>query len=145
MICLSAAFAAGVAMIMLEGHVSGKFLLKMTDASSISLKQSLIAPLFTVFLAALFELMVRIHLESVAKCFAWLGKLSLELYLVHSIVSGILETTAMHKSVQVLLTVAVSIPAAMMLKWLSEKVLLLWRKLLGYFMTENYDTMYLPK
>ena len=145
MIGLFAAFAAGVIMIMLEGHVSGEFLLKMTDASSISLKQSLIAPLFTVFLTALFELMVRIHLESVAKCFAWLGKLSLELYLVHSIVSGILEITAMHKSIQVLLTVVISIPAAVMLRWLSGKVLLMWRKLIRHFVTENYDTMNLPE
>ncbi len=145
MLCLCAACAAGVIMIMLEGHVSGKFLLKMTDASSISLKQSLIAPLFTVFLAALFELLVRIRLGSVTKCFVWLGKLSLELYLVHSIVSGVLEVTSMQKSIQVLLTVVISIPAAVMLKWLSGKVLIIWRKLIRHFITENNDTMYLPK
>ncbi len=145
MIFLSAAFAVGVTMILLEGHVSGAFMLRMTSASSASLKQALIAPLFTVSLAALFELMVRFHLGPIMRCFAWLGKLSLELYLVHSIVSGVLEITAMPKAAQVLLTVVISIPAAVMLKWLAGKVLLMWRKFVRHLITENHDTMNMPE
>ena len=141
LICLVVLCAIGVTMIAFEGKMPGEYLTKMTSAQTLSLKQSLIAPLFTVLLACIFELLNYIHLNKVVKYFVWLGKLSLELYLIHSILYGLLELTSLSKSTQILMTVLLSIPAAVLLKWLSEKLLVLWEKISIHFFTKDNNTM----
>ena len=125
---LSALCLLGISMYFLQGKLPGEYLSKLTDESNIYVRQALIAPMLAVVLTFLLELLERIHLGFIGKGLAWIGKLSLELYLIHTLISGILEITALPKSIQVLLTVLLSFPAAMLLKWLSDKVLILWRK-----------------
>ena len=115
----------------------GEYLSKLTDESNIYVRQSLIAPFLSVALAFIFELFELVHLRFIEKSMAWTGKLSLELYLIHTLISGILEITPLSKPMQVLLTVAFSIPSAMLLKWLSDKVLMLWNKASKHFVIEN--------
>jgi len=133
--------AIGVLMILLEGKAPGEYLQKMTDASHLSLKQALIAPLFTVLLAAALEGLARLRCTHVLKGLSWLGQRSLELYLIHSILSGVLETTTLPQSVQVLLTVLLSIPAAQLLKGLAALLLRLCQKWIGYLVVDDRDTM----
>ena len=128
LLCLSLLCLLGVSMYFLQGRLPGAYWNKLTDESNIYVRQALTAPMLAVVLAFLLELSERIRLGAVRKGLAWTGQLSLELYLIHTFVSGILEITALPKSVQVLLTVALSYPAAMLLKRLSEKALTLWRK-----------------
>ena len=131
----------GILMIALEGQLPGKYLQKMTDASHLSLKQALIAPLFTVLLAAVLELFEKFRLADLVKCLDWLGKLSLELYLIHSILSGVLDLTSLPKAAQVLLTVLLSIPAALLLKYIAAQLLRIWRKVSVHFVTNDSDPL----
>lgn len=127
----------GILMFIFEGKLPGKYLSTLVDPSNIFIRQALIAPLFTILLAYLFELIKHIKLNRVVKYFAWLGTLSLELYLIHSIISGIFELTAIPKGIQVLFTVILSIPAAVFLKWLSDKLIMLWRKMSKYIIAKD--------
>jgi peptidoglycan/LPS O-acetylase OafA/YrhL len=136
LIFLAALCFVGVSMYFLCGRLPGEYLSKITDESNIYVRQSLIAPFLAVALAFIFELFEWIHLGFLEKSMAWLGKLSLELYLIHTLISGILEITPLYKSIQVLLTVGLSIPSAMLLKWLSDRVLMLWKKASKHFVID---------
>lgn len=131
----------GIVMITLNGKIAGKYPEKMISTSTLSLQQSLIAPLFTIVLAYIFELFNRIHLNKLVKGLAWVGTLSLEIYLIHSTISSMLEITSLSKPIQVFLTVILSIPSAVLLKWLANKLLNIWRKVLKYLITKDNNTM----
>ena len=131
----------GISMYFLQGKLPGTYLSKLVDESNIYVRQSLIAPLLAVLLAYIIELFGYIHLNFIDKGLAWLGKLSLELYLIHTLISGILGITSLSKPLQVLITIILSVPAAMLLKWLSNKVLNLWRKLSKHLLTNDNNTM----
>ena len=141
-ICLILLCIFGIIMITLNGKIAGEYSEKMISVSTLSLQQSLIAPFFTVLLAYVFEFFNSIHLNKLVKGLAWIGTLSLEIYLIHSTISGILELTSLSKPIQVLLTVILSILSAVLLKWLANRLLKIWRKLLKYFITEDNDTMH---
>ena len=140
LISLAALCLIGVSMYLLQGRLPGEYLSKLTDDSNIYVRQSLIAPFLAVALAFIFEWFELIHLGFLEKSLAWTGKLSLELYLIHTLISGILEITPLSKPVQVLLTVAFSIPSAMLLKWLSDQVLMLWKTASKHFVIENSES-----
>lgn len=57
-------------MYFLEGRLPGEHLSKLTDASNIYLRQSLIAPLLAVVLTVILELFNRIHFGFIEKCLA---------------------------------------------------------------------------
>ena len=137
LISLAALCLIGVSMYILQGRLPGEYLSKLTDESNIYVRQSLIAPFLAATLAFIFELFEHIHLGLIEKSMAWTGKLSLELYLIHTLISGILEITPLSKPIQVLLTVAFSIPSAMLLKGLSDKVLMLWKTAIKHFVINS--------
>ena len=134
---LSALCLLGISMYFLQGRMPGGYLSKLTDESNIYVRQALIAPMLAVVLTFLLEFLEFIHLGFIGKGLAWIGTLSLELYLIHTFISGILEITLLPKSIQVLLTVLLSFPAAMLLKWLSDKVLMLWGKVSKYLFVDE--------
>ncbi len=64
----------------------------------------------------------------------------MELYLIHTLISGVLEITPLSKPIQVLLTAACSIPSAMLLKRLSDQVLMLWKTVSKHFVIDDPES-----
>ena len=122
LIAITGLFIVGVLLFKFKGTISKGFLSQLTNESHVYLWQSLIAPFLCILVAYSIELLNKIHLKFIGKFLSWFGCLSLELYLIHTLISGILELIPMQKAIQILLTVVISCPAAIGLKWLADKL-----------------------
>ena len=129
---LAVLFAVGAAMFALKDRANGPILSRILSGEHICVRQALMAPLLGVALAFGFELAERLRLGFVGRCFSWLGRYSLEIYLVHTSIMNLVGLLGLSKPVTVLITVVLSGPVAALLGWLAGRLLRAWKAVLKH-------------